>query len=150
LDKTSHDLETTTARLEQEQEVTRRYKDRSSQIAEGIKHIHRALFEGGVYSLILKACLAITGATRGLYITTRGDETTLRIRAAQDIDGYPDSPPSEFIKALCKKVLEENDSFVCNSESELGSLPHPERTGERFQNLAVTQVVLLKSLNGII
>lgn len=150
LNKTSQELEENRVQLEREQKITRRYRDRATRIADGIKHIHRALFEGGVYGLILKACLAITGATRGLYITTRGDENTLRIRAAEDIDGYPDSPPSDFIKALCKKVLEDNDSFVCNSESELGSMPRPERMGERFQNLVATPVVLLKSLNGII
>lgn len=150
LQTTSRDLEASVERIQQEEQKAARYRERSTHLTEGLKHIHRALFEGGVYGLILKACLAITGATRGLYITTRGDEHSLRIRAAEDIDGYPAAPPSEFIKAICAKVLEDNDSFVCNSEADLGSMPKPERPGEHFQNLVATQVVLLKSLNGII
>ncbi|HEX8217577.1 MAG TPA: HD domain-containing phosphohydrolase [Chloroflexia bacterium] len=135
---------------EQERRAAMRYRDRAAQMAEGFKQIHRAMFEGGVYGLILKACLTITGATRGLYVTTRGGIDNLRIRAAEDIDGYPESPPSEFVKAICKRVLEENDSLVCNSEQELSDLPRPQREGEHFQNLVATPVVLLRSLNGII
>ena len=135
---------------EREHAAAQRYRDRAAQMAEHYKQIHRALFEGGVYGLILKACLTITGATRGLYITTRGGIENLRIRAAEDIDGYPGAPPSEFIKALCQKVLEDNDSFVCNSEEELTELPRPQRPSEHFQNLVATPVVLLRTLNGII
>lgn len=144
------DLRETRELREREHEAARRYRERATQMAEGFKRIHRALFEGGVYGLILRACLTITGATRGLYVTTRGGIDNLRIRAAEDIDGYPESPPSEFIKAICRKVLEENDSFVCNREEELTGLPKPERPGEHFQNLVATQVVLLRTLNGII
>ncbi|HEX8228537.1 MAG TPA: HD domain-containing phosphohydrolase [Chloroflexia bacterium] len=135
---------------EQEHRAAVRSRERAVQMAEGFKQIHRALFEGGVYGLILKACLTITGATRGLYVTTRGGVDNLRIRAAEDIDGYPEQPPSEFIKAICRRVLEDNDSLVCNSEQELMDLPRPERPGERFQNMVATPVVLLRSLNGII
>lgn len=135
---------------EQERRAAQRYRDRAEQMAEGFKQIHRALFEGGVYGLILKACLTITGATRGLYVTTRGGVDNLRIRAAEDIDGYPESPPSEFVKAICRRVLENNDSLVCNNEQELTELPKPQRPGEHFQNLVATPVVLLKSLNGIV
>ncbi len=135
---------------EDERLAAQRYRERASQLANSLKDIHTALFEGGVYSLILKACLAITGGTRGLYITTRGDVDNLRIRAAQDIDGYPASPPSEFIKALCQSVLENNDSVVCNSEGEMEDMPRPERPGEHFQNLIATPVVLMRNLNGIL
>lgn len=144
------DLKDSREQREEEHRLAQRYRERSTQLADSLKQIHRALFEGGVYSLILKACLAITGATRGLYITTRGDMSTLRIRAAQDIDGYPASPPSEFIRALCEKVLENDDSFVCNNEAELNELPKPQRPGEHFQNLIAAPVVLLKTRNGII
>lgn len=144
------DLNSVRDQRAEEHRSAMRYRERAVQLTDNLKQIHRALFEGGVYGLILKACLAITGATRGIYITTRGSVDTIRIRAAQDVDGYPASPPSEFIKALCKKVLDDNDSFVCNNEEELGDLPKPERHGEHFQNLIATPVVLLKTLNGII
>jgi putative nucleotidyltransferase with HDIG domain len=143
-------LNETRQMLEQERRAAQRHRDKATQMAEGFKQIHRALFEGGVYGLILKACLTITGATRGLYVTTRGGIDNLRIRAAEDIDGYPESPPSEFIKEICRRVLENNDSLVCNNEQELTELPRPQRPGERFQNLVATPVVLLRSLNGIV
>lgn len=135
---------------EQERQSSVMYRDRAVQLGDNLKQIHRALYEGNVYSLILKACLTITGATRGLYITVRGDIDTLRIRAAQDIDGYPATPPSDFIKAVCQKVLEDNQSFVCNSEAELEEMPKPERADEHFQNLVASPAVLLHNLNGIV
>jgi putative nucleotidyltransferase with HDIG domain len=150
VEKLSEDLRAANEQVEQECAAAQRHKDRSIQLAHSLKHIHRALFEGGVYGLILKACLAITGATRGIYLTTRGDENTLSIRAAQDVDGYPGSPPSEFVKAICARVLEDNDTLVCNNEQEMEDLPKPDRPGEHFQNLLAAPVVLLKSLNGII
>lgn len=150
LSKLETDLKQTQEQREQERKATQRYKERAGQLAENFKHIHRAIFEGGVYGLILKACLAITGATRGLYITTRGSAETIRIRAVQDVDGYPAAPPSEFIKAICSRVLDENDSFVCNRDDEWDDLPKPERPGEQFQNMVAAPVVLMKTLNGII
>ena len=33
-----------------------------------------------------------------------GDEW-FRVRAAVDVDGYPQAPPSGYLKALCRKVL---------------------------------------------
>jgi HD-GYP domain-containing protein (c-di-GMP phosphodiesterase class II) len=147
----SEDLQSAQDQIEQERLNAERHRERAVQLAHSLKYIHRSLFEGGVYGLILKACLAITGATRGIYLTTRGEENTLSIRAAQDVDSYPGSPPSDFIKAICKSVLDENDTLVCNNEQEqLESLPRPERPGERFNNILAAPVVLLKSLNGII
>ena len=42
----------------------------------------------------LGACLQITGATRGLYVSSRNGR--MRCRAALDVDGYPRAEPSEF------------------------------------------------------
>lgn len=136
--------------LELERRTAERQRVRADQLASNLKDIHRSLFEGNIYSLILKACLTISGATRGLYITARGEDDILRIRAAVDVDGYPQSPPSEFIKALCHKVLEENDTFVCNEGDKRNEVPEPSKPSEEFRNFIAAPVMLLKNFDGII
>jgi putative nucleotidyltransferase with HDIG domain len=138
------------AQVEQERQKARRHQERARELAGLLKEIHRSLVGGNVYELILRACITITGATRGLYITSRERDRRLIVRAAIDVDGYPQSPPSEFIQALCRKVLDANDTFVCNDEGDSAGLPEPERPGEHFQNCIVAPVVLLKNFHGIV
>src|SRR5204862_6256138 len=64
----TQDLEQARRRLDAEEKKARRYQERARQLADALKAIHRALFEGNLFSLILKACLTVTGATRGLYV----------------------------------------------------------------------------------
>lgn len=135
--------------MEQEKKRAEREKVRAKEMATCLKDLHRSLFEGNIYSLILKACLTATGATRGLYITARGVDDRLRIRAAVDVDGYPVAPPSEFIKALCHKALDENDTVVCTKD-DLSDLPEPSKPSEQFHNCAVAPVVLMKNFDGIV
>lgn len=135
--------------LEQERKRAEREKVRAKEMAGCLKDLHRSLFDGNIYSLILKACLTATGATRGLYLTARGSMDLLRVRAAVDIDGYPAAPPSEFITALCHKALEENDTVVCKKD-DMSDLPAPSKPGEQFHNCAVAPVVLMKNFDGIV
>ena len=137
------------ARSERERAQAERQRSRADGLAATLKEIHRSLFHGNVYDLILKACLTLTGATRGLYITARSGDA-LRVRAAQDVDGYPSASPSEFLRALCDKVRSDQESFVCNSEADRGDLPQPTDQGEAFRNLVVAPVVLLKDFDGIV
>ena len=67
-----------------------------------------------------------------------------------EIDGYPQAPPSEFIRAACDRVLESRDSLVCNAEGDAADLPTPGRPEERFHNFVVAPVVLMKGLDGIV
>jgi HD-GYP domain-containing protein (c-di-GMP phosphodiesterase class II) len=101
-----------------------------------------------VFDLILEACLNLSGATRGMYVTVR-EEEALRIRAAVGIDDYPDNPPSDYIRALCRKALESQESLVCNAPGELHDLPEP-KDGEAFRNLIAAPVVLRQNLSGVI
>lgn len=135
--------------LEAERKRSEREKTRAQEISACLKDVHRALFEGNIYSLILKACLTATGATRGLYVTARGPEDLLRVRAAVDVDGYPAAPPSDFIKELCHKALDTKDTIVC-SKNDLDGLPQPGSESERFRNCAVAPVVLMKHFDGVI
>ena len=78
--------------------------------------------------------MSITGATRGLYVTTWKDN--LRIRAAVDIDHYPSAPPSEYLKALCRRAEERNDTIVVDGpgDPDATGLPEP-KPGEVFPQL---------------
>lgn len=135
---------------EQERATADRHRQRADQLAAALKDIHRALFSGNVYELILKACLTLTGATRGLYIIALGDHQPLKIRAAIDVDGYPSSPPSEFLEAACRKAFAENDTYVCNSPNDRADLPEPTRPGEQFRNLVVAPSVLMNRVAGVV
>ena len=137
------------AQLEREHRRAERHKERARRLAEGLKSIHRALFEGNVFTLILRACLNITGASRGLYVTAWGQDE-LRVRAAVDLDGYPQGPPSPFIRSLCRKVLDDQQTFLCNGPECFADLPQPDRSAEHFRNCVVAPVVLLKNLNGVV
>jgi HD-GYP domain-containing protein (c-di-GMP phosphodiesterase class II) len=135
---------------EQARERALQERARADRLASAMRGIHEALFDGNIYSLILKACMNLTGATRGLYVTTRGVGDRLRVRAAVDVDGYPHAEPSEFIAALCHKVLEENETFVCNARGDLKGLPRPASAAEDFGDCVVAPAVLLRNLSGVV
>lgn len=149
-EKLSSQLEGAEEEVEQLCVKVDRQKERATQLSSCLKDIHRALFNGNIYDLILRACLTITGATRGVYVTAKLDSDRLRVRAAIDVDGYPQSPPSDFIVELCRRALAERDTIVCKDEADLATLPEPAREGERFRNCIVAPVVLLKNFDGII
>ncbi len=148
-DQLAHALRALRRQLEQEREQAARQRERANHTAALLKEIHRSLFGGNVYELILRACLTITGATRGLYVTARDRDDRLRVRAAIDVDDYPQAPPSPFIEALCRKVLGDQDTLV-SGEDGAAALPRPTDEGEHFRNFAAAPVMLLKNPSGVI
>jgi len=143
-------LEAERAALERERSEAERQRARAEQFRQVISDIHRSLFHGNLYLHILRACLTITGATRGLYVTWRQDGGSPRIRAAVDVDGYPQAPPSEFIRALCRKVLDGGESFLSSESGGAARLPEPASEAERFHNWLAAPVTLLRSLDGVL
>lgn len=136
--------------LDLERRKARRERTRANQLGTQVKDIHRALFSGNVYDLILKACLTLSEATRGVYLTMRGPDDTPRVRAAVNMQGYPDLVPSPFIAALAREVIVADKSFVINNRAEFGHLPAPTRESERFRNCIAAEVVLRGNLDGVI
>lgn len=125
-------------------------RQRNQQLEAVLKELHATFYSGNVYGLILKACLIITGATRGIYVTTKGAGSPLRIRAAIDVDNYPQSPPSDFLQALCRKVLDSDVTFVARTEEDLSALPAPSAPTELFHNCLAAPVSLLANLSGVV
>jgi putative nucleotidyltransferase with HDIG domain len=117
----------------------------SESLGAALKEIHRALFSGNVYELILKACLTLTGATRGLYCTTDGEDKPVRIRAAVDVGDYPSAPPSDFITGLCRASLENERVTACH---ELPAPSEEAHDSESFRNCIAAPVVLRGNLSG--
>lgn len=143
-----HDLQTTRRQRDRLRREVERHKKRARQLAESLERIHGSLFHGNIFDLILEACLNLSGATGGMYVTVR-EEEALRIRAAVAIDNYPDDPPSDYIRALCRQALESQESLVCNTPGQMSDLPRPGE-GERFRNLIAAPVVLRQNLSGVI
>lgn len=135
--------------LDKERQRAARHKDRAQRLAAALKDVHRALFGGNVYDLILQACLTLTGATRGLYLTT-GPGGGHRVRAARDVRGYPKKPPSEFVRALADRALADHRTFIANDPVDLRGLPAPADPDEEFRNCLAAPAVLLRQLNGVV
>jgi len=138
--------------LESERRKTRRERARTKEMAAQLREIHAALFSGNIYDLILKACLTLTGATRGLYLTARGnDDNSLRVRAAIGMNEYPALLPSEFIRGLTLRVLHADDeSFIYNTPQDFAQFSAPSRPSEQFRNCVTASVVLLRDLDGVV
>jgi putative nucleotidyltransferase with HDIG domain len=141
------EIEQAQGRMERLRRKADYQRERADRLAELLKSIHHSLFQGNVFELILKACLQITGATRGIYVTAWTDR--FRVRAAIDLDGYPQAPLSPYLEALCNRVLASNDTLISNQPRELTDLPTP-GPAETFRNMVVAPVTLMKDLNGII
>ena len=104
-----------------------------------LKELFRSASSGNVFELILKTCLTLTGATRGLYVTVANPSAPARVRAAVDVDDYPSAQPSSFITSLCSVALENEGVSACN---DLSLWPEQPREGEAFRNCLAAPVVL--------
>ena len=139
------------AELGAAREAFARQRDRAESLREALAGVHRTLFSGNVYETILRACLQITGATRGVYVGSR-DGSPLRVRAAIDVDGYPGKPPSPFLQALAKHVIDRNEPLVCNDGTRggVGDIAPPADDAEQFRNLVASPVVVMHDLDGVV
>ncbi len=146
----SQSVQSLQQQAEAERQRAAHKQEQATQLAATLKSVHRSLFGGNIYELILRSCLLVTGATRGLYIHARAQDAPLRIRAAIDVDGYPNALPSEFLQAVCQKMLVEQDTFVCNTPEDLPDLPEPARPAEQFHNFLVAPVMLMRSFGGMV
>lgn len=134
------------AELREQAQRAERERRRARQLAEGLKEIHRALFDGNIYSLVLRACAAVTGATRGLYVTAWGEDR-LQPRAALDLPPYPQAPPSEFIRALCRRAIDGGRAFISGTDGQALPPPGP---GEQFRNFLVAPAVVMARFSGVV
>ena len=127
-----------------------RQRRRAEQLEHALKDIHHAFFSGNIYELILRACLKLTGATRGLYVAVEAQGMPCRVRAAVDVDGYPQSPASPFLESLCDRAARDTQTVVSNKQGDVGDLPRPALDSEDFRNFIAAPVILMRGLSGII
>jgi putative nucleotidyltransferase with HDIG domain len=141
------ELEQTQGQLAQARARAEANRARAEQLAAALKNIHRALFSGNVFELILRACIQLTSATRGLYIASWGDR--FRVRAAVDVDGYPQAPLSPYLEGLCRRALERGEPIVCSDDEAVAGLPAP-GPAETFRNCLVAPAVLRGDFSGLV
>lgn len=137
------------ALVERERERAEGYKRWSDRLTDMMKELHRALFGGNVHELILRACISVTEATCGIYVVRSG-QRSLRVRASIGMGNGTGGRPSEFIEAICNRVLEDDDTLVIPQEAQLSEFPQPTRDDEQFHNAIAAPVVLLKNFAGIV
>jgi putative nucleotidyltransferase with HDIG domain len=63
---------------------------------------------------------------------------------------YPQAAPSDFLRAVCRKVLHAQEPLVCNDPSPLSGLPAPAGPAEEFHNCLVVPAVVLSHFNGVL
>ena len=137
------------AELNEQRVMAERQRKRAECLDRSLREIHGALFGGDVYQLILQACLTITEATRGVYVTSRRPGERLRVRASVGVDGVDVHEPSPFLSAICRQVLDTGETVVCNTTEPQSVLPAP-GPGERFRSFVAVPVVLMADLDGVI
>jgi HD-GYP domain-containing protein (c-di-GMP phosphodiesterase class II) len=122
-------------------------RERADALADALKDIHHAFFSSNLFDLILKACLTLTGATRGEYLTSDGPSGAVRVRAAVDTSGDSDPELSEMVSELAREVLQQQQVLVRNDLAALASQPERRRP---FRNCVAAPVVLRATLSGVI
>jgi len=132
--------------LDAERSRAARHHEQAAAVASALKEVHRSISNSSVYDLILKVCLTLTGATRGVYLTAPAHGDRLEVRAAIDVDGYPSSPPSKLMKALCRAALADQSVVAYHDAA---TLPDEPAEAERFHNCLVAPVVLRNDLSGV-
>lgn len=134
--------------LQEQRVAAERSRKRAECLERSLRQIHGAMFAGDVYHLILQACLTITEATRGVYVTARRPGERLRVRAAVGVN-VDSSNPSPFLAAICRDVLNGGDTMICNPAETHPQLPAP-GPDERFRNFMAAPVMLMADLDGVI
>ena len=136
------------AELAEERAQATRHRRRAECLERALREIHGALFSGDVYGLILQACLTITEATRGVYVTTVPGGDHIRVRAVMGMDGVRTGEAPPMIAALCRHVLASGETMVSH-DGIPGDIPAPS-TAEKFRNFVAAPVVLMADLHGVI
>ena len=135
------------AELERLQKISEHERERSNALSESLQHIHRALFGGGTYELILKACLSLTNATRGAYLTASPIGEMPQPKAVFELDLDHNSPLQEFVSELAREVISTEQVSVQNDLANALLLP-PEVRG--LSNCIAAPVVLRSALHGVV
>lgn len=145
------DLEEVHADLEEERTKAHTFRQRADKLSGLVKRMHRTLFSANdLPTLLLRASISLTGATRGLYVVLPRDGKPMRVKAADGVAGYPESAPSQFIRTIVEKLVRENDSFVCNEASEAVDGVPPSSPEEQWRNLVATPVNIQGELRAVI
>ena len=149
LERARAELDRAAAEMEALHAHARREHEREGAFRDACTTIHGAV-GGDVESLVLEACMRLTGATRGLYVA-ENPGAGLRVRAAAGVDGYgePGRAPSEFVAGLCARVLELDDTVVWG-DGDTTDLPLPGLAAELFHNCAAVPVALRGDVSGVI
>ena len=138
------------AELDAERWNAERERQRAECLKDAMRQIHGALFSGDVSTLILRACLTISGATRGMYVTARRPDGALRVRAEIDVDAMVGAPPPPVLAELCREALDKSDTIVCNQAEAEERFAVNGGEGLRFRNCVAAPVVLLANLDGVV
>jgi len=105
------------------------------------------MFGGGTYELVLKACLSLTNASRGAYLTTSPMDGSLEPRAVFELDLTESESVRAFVTDLAREVINSEQASVLNDLS--NSLLQAPQVRE-LSNCIAAPVVLRSELHGVV
>src|SRR5205085_972080 len=98
----TQNLEAAQRQVEEEHQRAERERAWAGQIADAVKEIHGSVFSGDVYAQIVKACIGLAQARRGLFISSFDNGARFEIRAANGLDTLTRGTPPAFIREICE------------------------------------------------
>ena len=134
---------------ETEHKEAEKQRLRALHLQEVVENIHRGLFSGDTYALILETCLKLTGSTRGLYLTLGAALEPPQVRASIEIENNPDGI-SPFLTHLCKRAAQGGETIVFNHSGDADGLDTSAESGNDFRSFIAAPVVLLRGLSGVV
>ena len=143
---------------EKQHKEAEKQRRRAEHLQKVMQNIHRGLFSGDTYTLILEACLKLTHASRGLYLTApgqshQGQSQPPRVRASIGNDDYRsgDYPNgvSPYLACLAERAAQGGEIIVSNHPADVAGLPAAEPSLE-FRSFAAAPVALMRGLSGVI
>ncbi len=133
---------------ETEHKEAEKQRLRALHLQEVMEYIHRGLFSGDTYALILETCLKLTGSMRGLYLTLGAASEPPRTRASIGVGKETDGSP--FLAHLCKRAAMGGETIVSNYPGDVEGLDTSAEAGNDFRSFIAAPVVLLRGLSGVI
>ena len=140
--------EVATQRIDAAQAEAAAYRERARELAAALTHLHHDLLSSDIPTLVLRACVTLTHATRGMYIAARVGGPA-EIRATLEMGGHRGEEPSPYLRGLCDRVMQSGEVYVCDRAEVLPAGTRPAPT-EQFRNCLVAPVVLLQNVQGVI
>jgi HD-GYP domain-containing protein (c-di-GMP phosphodiesterase class II) len=147
VDQLRDELARAGAQVQELRQVADHERERTEALSSALGHIHKALFGGSTYELVLKACINLTGATRGAYLATVQADQQPRVQASVDLDLRDGDAVTQFVREQAEETQRTEQVSILNDLADTVLQPPEVRA---LRNCVVAPVILRSALDGVI